>query len=105
MSFPTPSAKSRSRGNPERKLELSPRMSFSAADHAFMAHALQLAQRGLYSTTPNPRVGCVMVRNDHVIGEGWHEAAGQPHAEAGAMAAIVGAGSLAACQRRCPAIR
>jgi diaminohydroxyphosphoribosylaminopyrimidine deaminase/5-amino-6-(5-phosphoribosylamino)uracil reductase len=70
-------------------------MSFSAADHAFMARALQLAQRGLYSTTPNPRVGCVMVRDGRVIGEGWHEKAGQPHAEAAAIAAIVGVGDAA----------
>jgi diaminohydroxyphosphoribosylaminopyrimidine deaminase/5-amino-6-(5-phosphoribosylamino)uracil reductase len=70
-------------------------MTFSAADHAFMARALQLAQRGLYSTTPNPRVGCVVVRDGWVIGEGWHEQAGLPHAEAGALAAAVGAGDTA----------
>ena len=70
-------------------------MSFSAADHAFMAHALQLARRGLYSTSPNPRVGCVIVRDGRVIGEGWHERAGLPHAEAAAIAAIVGAGDTA----------
>ncbi|MCX7145280.1 MAG: bifunctional diaminohydroxyphosphoribosylaminopyrimidine deaminase/5-amino-6-(5-phosphoribosylamino)uracil reductase RibD [Sulfuritalea sp.] len=70
-------------------------MNFSAADHAFMARALQLAQRGLYSTTPNPRVGCVVVRDGWVIGEGWHEQAGLPHAEAGALAATVGAGDTA----------
>jgi diaminohydroxyphosphoribosylaminopyrimidine deaminase/5-amino-6-(5-phosphoribosylamino)uracil reductase len=69
-------------------------MSFSAVDHGFMARALQLARRGLYSTTPNPRVGCVMVRDGSVIGEGWHEQAGLPHAEAVALNAIVGAGSL-----------
>ncbi|MDP2809803.1 MAG: bifunctional diaminohydroxyphosphoribosylaminopyrimidine deaminase/5-amino-6-(5-phosphoribosylamino)uracil reductase RibD [Rhodocyclaceae bacterium] len=69
-------------------------MSFTAADHGFMARALQLAQRGLYTTTPNPRVGCVIVRDGRVIGEGWHEKAGLPHAEAGALAAIVGAGAL-----------
>ncbi|MCK9389916.1 MAG: bifunctional diaminohydroxyphosphoribosylaminopyrimidine deaminase/5-amino-6-(5-phosphoribosylamino)uracil reductase RibD [Sulfuritalea sp.] len=69
--------------------------SFSAADHAFMARALQLARRGLYSTTPNPRVGCIVVRDGNVIGEGWHEKAGLPHAEAGALAAIVGAGGTA----------
>ena len=67
-------------------------MSFSAADHGYMARALQLARRGLYSTAPNPRVGCVIVRDGHVVGEGWHEKAGLPHAEAGALAAIVGAG-------------
>jgi diaminohydroxyphosphoribosylaminopyrimidine deaminase/5-amino-6-(5-phosphoribosylamino)uracil reductase len=70
-------------------------MNFSAADHVFMARALQLAQRGLYSTTPNPRVGCVMVRDGNVIGEGWHERAGLPHAEAAALNAIVGAGGMA----------
>jgi diaminohydroxyphosphoribosylaminopyrimidine deaminase/5-amino-6-(5-phosphoribosylamino)uracil reductase len=69
-------------------------MSFSAVDHGFMARALQLPRRGLYSTTPNPRVGCVMVRDGSVIGEGWHEQAGLPHAEAVALNAIVGAGSL-----------
>ena len=70
-------------------------MSFSAADHAFMARALQLARRGLYCTSPNPRVGCVMVRDGRVIGEGWHEGAGLPHAEAVALNAIVGAGDAA----------
>ena len=70
-------------------------MSFSAADHAFMARAMQLAQRGLYSTTPNPRVGCVIVSDGTVIGEGWHERAGLPHAEAGALATIGDAGYTA----------
>ena len=65
---------------------------FSAADHSFMARALRLARRGLNTATPNPRVGCVSVRDGHVVGEGWHEKAGLPHAEAGALAAIVGAG-------------
>lgn len=50
-------------------------------DHQFMAEALQLARRGLYSTSPNPRVGCVLVRAGQVIGRGWHERAGEPHAE------------------------
>ena len=52
-----------------------------------MAHALQLAQRGMYTTTPNPRVGCVIVRDGAVAGEGWHERAGAPHAEIRALAA------------------
>lgn len=65
-------------------------MSLSAADHAFMARALHLARRGLYSTAPNPRVGCVIVRDGNVIGEGWHEKAGLPHAEAVALAALPG---------------
>lgn len=62
-------------------------MSFSAADHVFMARAVQLAERGLYSTDPNPRVGCVIVRRGEVVGEGWHERAGEPHAEPRALKA------------------
>ncbi len=50
-----------------------------------MARALQLARKGIYTTTPNPRVGCVFVKNDQIIGEGWHERAGQPHAEINAL--------------------
>ena len=46
-----------------------------------MAHALRLAEHGLYTTSPNPRVGCVLVNNSDVVGEGWHERAGKPHAE------------------------
>jgi len=52
-----------------------------------MARALRLAERGLNTTTPNPRVGCVLVREGRVVGEGWHEKAGQPHAEAYALRA------------------
>ena len=70
-------------------------MSFSAADHAWMARALRLARLGLNTTTPNPRVGCVLVREGHVVGEGWHERAGGPHAEAAAISEIVGAGGTA----------
>jgi diaminohydroxyphosphoribosylaminopyrimidine deaminase/5-amino-6-(5-phosphoribosylamino)uracil reductase len=58
---------------------------FSAADHEFMARALQLAERGLYSTSPNPRVGCVLARDGIVVGEGWHERAGEAHAEVHAL--------------------
>lgn len=47
----------------------------------FMAHALQLANKGRYSTSPNPMVGCVIVRDDVVIAEGWHQQAGSEHAE------------------------
>lgn len=54
-------------------------------DHAWMAEALQLAQRGLYTTDPNPRVGCVLVRQGDVVGRGWHETAGEPHAEIHAL--------------------
>jgi diaminohydroxyphosphoribosylaminopyrimidine deaminase/5-amino-6-(5-phosphoribosylamino)uracil reductase len=59
---------------------------FSAEDHRYMARALELAERGLYTTTPNPRVGCVVVREGAVVGEGWHERAGAPHAEVHALA-------------------
>lgn len=70
-------------------------MNFTAADHDFMARALSLAQRGLYTTTPNPRVGCVIVRDGQVIGEGWHEKAGGAHAEVAALAQKVGDGGTA----------
>ncbi|MBX3647358.1 MAG: bifunctional diaminohydroxyphosphoribosylaminopyrimidine deaminase/5-amino-6-(5-phosphoribosylamino)uracil reductase RibD [Rhodocyclaceae bacterium] len=52
-----------------------------------MAHALQLARRGLFTTTPNPRVGCIVVRDGAVVGEGWHVRAGEAHAEAHALSA------------------
>lgn len=52
-----------------------------------MAQALRLAERGLYTTSPNPRVGCVLVRDGNVIGEGWHERTGKPHAEVHALQA------------------
>ncbi len=57
------------------------------ADNEFMARALRLAERGLYSTTPNPRVGCVIVRDGRVVGEGWHARAGEAHAEIHALRA------------------
>ena len=62
--------------------------SFSAFDHAMMRRALALAERGLYSTTPNPRVGCVVARGEAIIGEGWHERAGAPHAEVLALRGV-----------------
>ena len=71
-------------------------MTYSAADHAYMARALQLAERGLYSTTPNPRVGCVLVRDGAIIGEGWHEKAGKTHAEINALRKVR-AGGTAGC--------
>lgn len=54
-------------------------------DNVWMAHALQLAARGLNTTSPNPRVGCVLVRNGRNIGEGWHVRTGEPHAETHAL--------------------
>ncbi|WNL43471.1 bifunctional diaminohydroxyphosphoribosylaminopyrimidine deaminase/5-amino-6-(5-phosphoribosylamino)uracil reductase RibD [Halomonas sp. PAMB 3264] len=64
---------------------------FSNADHVQMARAITLAKKGLYTTDPNPRVGCVIVQNDEggghglVVGEGFHERAGEPHAEVHAL--------------------
>jgi diaminohydroxyphosphoribosylaminopyrimidine deaminase / 5-amino-6-(5-phosphoribosylamino)uracil reductase len=54
---------------------------FSPADQRYMAEALQLAEKGLYTATPNPRVGCVIVRDGEKVGTGWHERTGGPHAE------------------------
>lgn len=58
---------------------------FSAIDHAHMAHALRLAERGTFTTRPNPMVGCVIARGEQVLGEGWHQRAGGPHAEVFAL--------------------
>jgi diaminohydroxyphosphoribosylaminopyrimidine deaminase/5-amino-6-(5-phosphoribosylamino)uracil reductase len=58
----------------------------SPEDVRYMARALQLAKRGLYTADPNPRVGCVIVRDSQVVGEGWHRRAGEPHAEVHALA-------------------
>ena len=60
--------------------------SVSPLDHkaqhaAYMARALSLAKRGIYTTHPNPRVGCVIVKDNQIIGEGWHKTAGKDHAE------------------------
>lgn len=60
-------------------------MPFTATDFQHMARALRLAEKGLYTATPNPRVGCVLARGDEVVAEGWHEKAGGPHAEAVAL--------------------
>lgn len=57
----------------------------SPDDVRHMARAIALAKRGLYTTDPNPRVGCVLVKDGAVIGEGWHERAGQRHAEVHAL--------------------
>ena len=54
---------------------------FVAQDSQWMAHALRLAEQGLYGTSPNPRVGCVLVAGEKIVGSGWHRRAGEPHAE------------------------
>jgi diaminohydroxyphosphoribosylaminopyrimidine deaminase/5-amino-6-(5-phosphoribosylamino)uracil reductase len=66
--------------------------SWTEADIACMQRALALAALGLNTTDPNPRVGCVLVRGERVIAEGWHERVGQPHAEALALRSAVAAG-------------
>jgi diaminohydroxyphosphoribosylaminopyrimidine deaminase/5-amino-6-(5-phosphoribosylamino)uracil reductase len=58
---------------------------FSTREHEWMARALELAALGRDSTQPNPRVGCVLVRDGEIVGEGWHRRAGEPHAEAFAL--------------------
>jgi len=68
-------------------------VSFSRFDHAMMRRALDRAARGLWTTTPNPRVGCVVVRGEEVLGEGWHERAGGPHAEVRALENIDATGA------------
>lgn len=65
---------------------------FSSADYRHMAQSLRLARRGLYSTDPNPRVGCVLVKEGEIIGLGWHKQAGGAHAE---IHALSEAGALA----------
>ena len=60
-------------------------MSFSEFDRECMATALQLAAKGLYTTDPNPRVGCVIADDRAIVGHGWHERAGGPHAEIAAL--------------------
>ena len=59
---------------------------FSADDYRYMARALKLAEKGRYTTHPNPRVGCVLVKNNRIIGEGYHRKAGEAHAERLAIA-------------------
>lgn len=62
-----------------------PEQHWSAADRQHMAQALELAARGLWTTQPNPRVGCVLVKDGVVVGSGWHQRRGGPHAEVHAL--------------------
>ncbi|SES95730.1 bifunctional diaminohydroxyphosphoribosylaminopyrimidine deaminase/5-amino-6-(5-phosphoribosylamino)uracil reductase RibD [Thalassotalea agarivorans] len=59
---------------------------YSSQDYHYMTRAIALAKRGLYTTSPNPRVGCVIVNNGEVVGEGYHRKAGEGHAEVNALA-------------------
>src|SRR5437868_3138336 len=58
---------------------------FSDSDHTAMELALALAARGMFTTTPNPRVGCVLMKHGEIIGQGYTQPAGQDHAEIQAM--------------------
>lgn len=60
-------------------------MIWSAADTSRMTRALELADKGRFTTHPNPRVGCVITRDEQVVGSGWHRRAGEPHAEINAL--------------------
>ena len=63
-------------------------MTFSIQDHKFMAQAINLAKRGRFTTSPNPNVGCIVVKNGKVIAEGWHKKAGTGHAEVNAFSQL-----------------
>ncbi|NMV20800.1 bifunctional diaminohydroxyphosphoribosylaminopyrimidine deaminase/5-amino-6-(5-phosphoribosylamino)uracil reductase, partial [Vibrio parahaemolyticus] len=58
---------------------------FTAFDYQMMTRAIALAKRGIYTTAPNPNVGCVLVRDGEIVGEGYHVRAGEPHAEVHAL--------------------
>ncbi len=58
---------------------------FDKTDEDYMNEALELAKNGLYTTLPNPSVGCILVKNNKIIGKGWHHRAGEPHAEVMAL--------------------
>ena len=64
-------------------------------DRELMQRTLALAERGLFTTTPNPRVGCIIARDGRIIGEGWHERAGEAHAEVRALADAAARGESA----------
>ena len=61
--------------------------SFTSFDYQMMAKAIQLAKNGMYTTHPNPRVGCVITQQRTIVGEGWHQVSGEPHAEVNALMA------------------
>ncbi len=79
--------------NSSAKISSGKMTAFTAIEHSLMARALRLAQKGLTTAHPNPRVGCVLSKNGVIIGEGWHEKTGSAHAE---INALQKAGSAAA---------
>ncbi len=66
-------------------VQYTPQVSFSPQDFSMMSRAIMLAKRGIYTTAPNPNVGCVIVRDGEIVGEGYHYRAGEPHAEVHAI--------------------
>ena len=70
---------------------------FSSADQQYMQRANQLARRGQYTTAPNPNVGCVLVKDGQIIGEGWHVRAGEGHAEVNAIASVNDPAAVVGC--------
>lgn len=60
-------------------------MQFSTSDHQFMQRALELAALGRFTTSPNPNVGAVVIKDGVIVGEGYHQQAGGPHAEVFAL--------------------
>jgi diaminohydroxyphosphoribosylaminopyrimidine deaminase/5-amino-6-(5-phosphoribosylamino)uracil reductase len=69
---------------------------FTPFDHQAMARAVELAEKGADTAHPNPRVGCVIAKDEGIIAEGWHERAGGPHAEVAALRALASGPGLAA---------
>ena len=63
-------------------------MTWTTQDYQFMSQAIQLARRGKYTCDPNPRVGCVITRDNQLIAEGWHAVAGEAHAELSALNSV-----------------
>ena len=62
-------------------------LAVTSSDFMWMDRALALAARGRFTTAPNPNVGCVLIRDGELVGEGWHQKAGEPHAEVHALRA------------------
>ncbi len=72
-------------------------VSWQEADYFYMSRALQLAARGEYTTAPNPRVGCIIVRDNEILGEGWHQFRGSAHAEINALDSVSANARGASC--------
>ena len=70
-------------------------MSQASSDERWMRRAFDLAQHGRWTTWPNPMVGCVVVKDDQTLGEGWHEHHGEAHAEVNALRQIAPMWTLA----------